>query len=118
MDNLRGVSNRVSVAAGPRTDATIPTPLPRSEVSPTSIPPVPALPTGAVWVLALRWLLSSLSANRSARTGRHLRALLERLGGLWVPFAQLLARQTVRFSPEFCDELKQTRHGAVSFSFA
>lgn len=63
--------------------------------------------------------ISGLWARRrdsSAEYGRRFRVLLERLGGLWVKFGQLLSLRIDIFSAEFCSELSQLQVNAVGFA--
>jgi ubiquinone biosynthesis protein len=104
-----------------RRDPRLPTPLPGGvdPLDPSRLrqaaifPPVPGVGSALALLTAF-----AVRGTRSAEAGRQLRQILEGLGGLWVPFGQLVARQTVRFSPEFCEELKTTRQPPIVFSFA
>ncbi|WGF87513.1 ABC1 kinase family protein [Marinivivus vitaminiproducens] len=51
-----------------------------------------------------------------ARTGRELRAVFERLGGLWMKVGQLMSLRRDALPTELCDELAQLQHRALGFS--
>ncbi len=70
-----------------------------------------------VWIAALLTGPFRCRERRSLVIAQRFRVLIHRLGGLWVPFAQLLSRQTVQFSQTFCEEIKQTRYPPVEFEF-
>lgn len=70
-----------------------------------------------LWLLSLLGIGFSRHGKQSASSAHRLRTLIEGLGGLWVPFAHLLSRQTVRFSTEFCEEMKQTRYPTVNIGY-
>jgi ubiquinone biosynthesis protein len=84
----------------------------------------PRKPSGAllvrVWLL-FTWFLVQVSWLRirgrltGAEAGRRLREALERLGGLWIKFGQLLSLRTDVFSYEFCRELGRLQDQATAF---
>jgi ubiquinone biosynthesis protein len=61
-----------------------------------------------VWL----WIRGRLTG---ADSGRRLRDALERLGGLWIKFGQLLSLRTDVFSYEFCRELGRLQDQATAF---
>ncbi len=62
--------------------------------------------------LALGWATGRL---RPEEAGRLLREPIERLGGLWVKFAQLLSLRHDLYGAEFCHELMRVQDRAVGF---
>lgn len=50
-----------------------------------------------------------------ARTGRALRDVFERLGGLWMKVGQLMSLRRDVLAAELCDELAQLQHRAIGF---
>ena len=84
----------------------------------------PRKPSGAllvrVWIL-FTWFFVQLAWLRisgrltGAESGRRLRDVFERLGGLWIKFGQLLSLRTDVFSYEFCRELGRLQDQATAF---
>ncbi len=70
---------------------------------------------GVSWILSFAWAIATQPNGR--HSGIRLRELAERLGGLWITFAQLLSRLLVPFSTELVEEVKATKYPPVSFPF-
>ena len=65
---------------------------------------------------SIRVLGTFLRRRLTHRTyARHVRELLEHLGGLWIKVGQLLSLRVDIFSTEFCDELSKLQYAAVGF---
>jgi ubiquinone biosynthesis protein len=73
-----------------------------------------------VWILFI-WYFIQVTWLRvrgrltGAESGRRLRDALERLGGLWIKFGQLLSLRTDVFSYEFCRELGRLQDQVTAF---
>lgn len=103
----------------------IPTPLvterKRPRIAPIR-PPSRARPLLLAFVLGttlLRLFWMRLTRRGTERTRALLiRAMLERLGGLWIKVGQLLGMRRDLFSPDFCDVLSALQDHATGFDFA
>ena len=72
---------------------------------------------GAFLGLFFRLLGLRLTGRRTpTRTGRELRLVFERLGGLWMKVGQLMSLRRDVLPVELCDELAQLQHRAIGFS--
>ena len=67
-----------------------------------------------VWLAGEAWRRLLRERDAGAR-GRRLRALLERLGGIWVKVGQLLSLRIDLFDVEFCQELAALQDRAYGF---
>jgi ubiquinone biosynthesis protein len=73
-----------------------------------------------VWIL-FTWFFFQVTWLRvrggltGAEFGRRLRDALERLGGLWIKFGQLLSLRTDVFPYDFCKELERLQDQATAF---
>lgn len=102
--------------------------IPSELLAPGERPPVPvAAPARvhrlrglAISSLFLGWALGLLRLRLAGRLtaderARRLRAVFERLGGLWIKIGQLLSLRTDLFSPELCRELSSLQYQAFGF---
>lgn len=100
----------------------IPSPLP-IDMPEASLPPTPIRGSRVLFIvwLALRvvwvvWTSERGAPKHEIRLGRLLRHECERLGGLWVKAAHVIAVRTDTYPPIFCEELGKTRDTAGAIS--